>query len=424
MTSNLQQLTPDRANRFVTFCSKIPRRTLFILQSAHLFWVLPMLLVIRIIRPFILIRFTTIVAHRIGHFVVDASYYLATLPSENKRPREYHWFAYPLFSCNQQWSKMAHRKLFIRNWVNYLIKLNRVIPGGQAHHIPHLKGCRDVDQIFQGDIPRLELLPDEKLKAELWMRKRGWKSGDLFVCLLMRDSEYLGASSEFKRLGYSKELWSYHNYRNTNIDTFTPAIEDMLSRGYWVVRMGQIAEKRVAISHPRLIDYPFVDDQDDLMDIWFSIHCKLFLSTGTGIDILPATHGKQWSVFVNALPLKDAWLSNHMIWTPKHLIWRASGKFLTLREHLMHPFGRSEDYKTAGIEIIDLSPEEILQATTEQLQRMSATWVDSPEDVGRQARALEIFKEWHDFYKYHNLIHPNARIGGHYLRQMGDAFLG
>lgn len=423
MNAILKQTTPLKTTRFGRFILKIPRRVLRISRWVNYIWALPFSIAIRFMRPFILIRFTTIVAHRIGHFVVDASYYLATLPSKNKRPREYHWFAYPLFSCNSQWSKMAHRKLFIRNWVNYLIKLNRLIPGGAAHHIPHLPGCRDINQLFQGEVQRLELLPDENVKAELWMRKRGWNPGDPIACVLMRDSVYLGASAEFAKLGYNKDLWSYHNYRNTNIDTFTPAIEDLLSRGYWVVRMGKIAEKRVAISHPRLIDYPFVDDQDDLLDIWLSIQSKVFLSTGTGIDMLPSVYGKHVSAFVNALPLKDIQWSNAMIWTPKHLVWKKSGEFLTLREHLQHPFGRSEDYASAGIEVVDLSPEEILQATAEQLDRMSATWVDSPEDVRRQDRALVIFKESPLFYKYNNLIHPHARIGAHYLRRMGDAFL-
>ena len=43
-------------------------------RLAHSYWAIPTVLLIRIIRPWLVVRLGTFISHRIGHFIADAHY--------------------------------------------------------------------------------------------------------------------------------------------------------------------------------------------------------------------------------------------------------------------------------------------------------------------------------------------------------------
>lgn len=158
------------------------------------------------------------------------------------------------------------------------------------------------------------------------------------------------------------------------------------------------------------------------MDIWLTLNAKLFISTGTGIDILPNVYKVPVSLYLNALPLINLNSSHHMTWVPKYLIWKSTGKYLTLKEHLSNHHLETLFYEDAGIQVVDLTSQDILDAIQEQEQRLLGSWVDTDDDLNRQKCFWEILKKFPEFSIYHNWIHPEARVGTHFLRKMGDAF--
>ncbi|EKQ99103.1 MULTISPECIES: TIGR04372 family glycosyltransferase [Leptospira] len=389
----------------------------------NLTWALPFLLFLRIFRPIITIRFSTILTSRIGHFVADSSYHLATLPKKTFGfPKIYHWFWFSPGISNHYWAKLVQRRLYVRPWVKYLDYLNHKIPRGKSHIVPSLPMTRDKDGLFQGNVERFSMTSREINFAKSWMQKKGWIESEPFICLLVRDSEYLLSTHFHKSLASSRENWTYHSYRDSKIETYIKGIHYLLSAGYWVIRMGKVAVKSVPIQHPKLIDYPFLEDQKDLIDVWLTLNAKLFISTGTGIDILPSIYRSPISLYVNALPLLYLCSWHHSIWVPKYLIWKSTGKYLTLREHLAHNFLETQFYEDAGIQIVDLTPEDILSVFQEQEGRLSGSWIETEDDLKRQKNFWEVFKTWPEFYKYHNWIHPEARVGAHFLKKMGDEF--
>jgi putative glycosyltransferase (TIGR04372 family) len=186
--------------------------------------------------------------------------------------------------------------------------------------------------------------------------------------------------------------------------------------------MGKVSNQPVQISHPNLIDYPFITDQRDLMDIWLARHSVLFISTATGLDILPGIYKNPPSLYVNALPLTHLHSSHYSTWTPKHLLWRESGKNLTLKELLKNNYVSSKDYDEKGIHIVDLSSEEILNCTKEKISRINGTWLETAEDKILQDRFWTTLKNWEGFSNLHKWIHPQSRVGAHFLRKMGESF--
>ena len=59
---------------------------------------------------------------------------------------------------------------------------------------------------------------------------------DKFVCLIVRDREYLEKT-------YPGRNWSYHNFRDTNVENYREAVIALVEKGYFVFRMGKIQEK-------------------------------------------------------------------------------------------------------------------------------------------------------------------------------------
>ncbi|WP_244265121.1 TIGR04372 family glycosyltransferase [Leptospira alexanderi] len=300
--------------------------------------------------------------------------------------------------------------------------MNYKIPGGQLHIIPPLFASRDKDGLFQKDVERFSIAPREINSAKSWLREKGWVDGEPFICLLVRDSKYLLSNPVNAAFGASRGNWAYHSYRDSDIDAYVKGIKYFLSQDYWVIRMGKSCVKPVSIKHSKLIDYPFIEDQEDLMDIWLTLNAKLFISTGTGIDILPSIYKSPASLYVNALPLLNLTSWHKMIWVPKYLVWKSTGKYLTFKEHLAHNYMETQFYEDAGIQIVDLAPEDILDVFQEQERRLSGSWIETEDDLKRQKSFWEIFKAWPEFSKYHNWIHPEARVGAHFLRKMGDSF--
>lgn len=68
------------------------------------------------------------------------------------------------------------------------------------------------------------------------------------MCLNVRDSAFLSKSDP---LNWSKSRdWSYHNFRDSEINTYVAAAETLADMGYTVFRMGAIVKERFVSKHP------------------------------------------------------------------------------------------------------------------------------------------------------------------------------
>ena len=89
---------------------------------------------------------------------------------------------------------------------------------------------------------------------------------------------------------------------------------------------------------------------------------------------------------------------------------------LTLTEQLNYNYTKSYDYFNVGIEIIDLSPDEINDAISEMEMRLNGTWEETENDKKRQKHFWEIFKSNKIYKKLNGTIHPETRIGSSFLK--------
>lgn len=383
---------------------------------------IPVVLVLRIIRPWLLVRWHGLNNERIGHLVADVEMYLCEREAGINVPKQRHvdifYMGGPV--CNQQLAIMWKRVL--RIWPSWILApsclVNRLIPRGAVHKIGTTQVVADVHNLLDRFPPHLEFTPEEEAHGEAGLRTMGIPPGTPFVCLSVRDSAYLAA--------HLPRDWSYHNYRDCDIQKYVLAAEELAERGYFVIRMGVVVKEAMKTTHPRIIDYVTNGTYDNFLDIYLGYKCAFCIGTGNGWDMVPSWGFRRPTLFTNVLPIGYVpSFSDKFIVTTKRHVLSGQHRELTVREIFEYGVGfctATSDYESQGVELIENTPEEIRDVVIEMAERLNGTWQPHEDDEGLQRRFWEISTtNAMDAYRggpWHGDI--RARFGAHFLRNNRD----
>jgi putative glycosyltransferase (TIGR04372 family) len=111
--------------------------------------------------------------------------------------------------------------------------------------------------------------------------KSAWKmhDGQWFVCLHMREPTF-----------YGEDHGSGQTHRNADIDSYLAAIEYIISRGGFVVRLGSPGAPPLP-DMPGLIDYARSKFKSPVMDLHLLFNCKFFIGTTSGLGNIANSFG-------------------------------------------------------------------------------------------------------------------------------------
>jgi len=225
-----------------------------------------------------------------------------------------------------------------------------------------------------------------------------------YVCFHARDSAYLSSVMP-------KENWHYHDFRDSRIENYLPAVEGLAERGYYCFRMGAVVKNKIQTHHPMIIDYAS-RWRTEFLDMYLSATCHFFIASGSGIDSVTGVFRRP-IVFVNGIPLEYApsW-DSQFLYIPKKLWLLRERRFLSFREILETGIGRfleSEKYQKHGIEVLENTPDEIADVCLEMDERLRGTWSSTEEDEALQKRFWGLF--------------PQSHLHGRFLSRVGASFL-
>jgi putative glycosyltransferase (TIGR04372 family) len=184
-----------------------------------------------------------------------------------------------------------------------------------------------------------------------------------------------------------------HDYRDSEIKTYVAAAESLAESGYTVFRMGAIVKEPLISTHPRVIDYATNGMRTEFLDIFLGAHCTFTISVGSGWDSIPAIFRRP-IMFVNQLPVyAPSVITLPLVTYPKILLDSQTKETLNLENLIDRAIAdslTSQAYMDAGVEIRDLSSEELVEAVTEMAQRVEGTFVETPEQEEMQAKLKHI----------------------------------
>ncbi|BAM12030.1 hypothetical protein HCN_0770 [Helicobacter cinaedi PAGU611] len=250
----------------------------------------------------------------------------------------------------------------------------------------------------------------EKQDGDRILEEMGIGKNDWFVCVFARDSAYLDKHyGGYDENGDRTNTWLHNDYRDSDIDSLNLAIDEILARGGFVVRLGKVVAKAMSYKHDKVIDYPLSKWRSDFMDIYLQYRAKFVLSSSTSgaTDVCSLFDTPYCGVNTPAywnIPYKNA------IQIPKIYRHKHNGKMVGLQEWIKLVETQKADrhygcdyedptqlsiwhsgfYAKNELEIINNTPEEILELTKEMFERLDGSFTQSDEDKKRQEKYLAI----------------------------------
>lgn len=266
----------------------------YVLLICKIFLSTPIFLIHVFLNIFFSIRIGKIDTSRIG-IVYLAELYL--IKKKIKKINQFEIWVTDKKISNIQMYKMLDRKFNILNFMRFYydalnfwsIKINFF-----SKYITRLNFNKDY--IYHNKLgTQMKLSKQEYNKAKNLAENFNIPKKSKIICINCRDSAYLKKS----HLGSD---FSYHDYRDTNINSFIPLIKKLIKKKYFVIRVGKISKRRVKIKSKYFLDYPFSKYKNDLLDFYFPKICSLWIGSNSGLDTLAFLFRKP-AVVVNLAPL-------------------------------------------------------------------------------------------------------------------------
>lgn len=341
-----------------------------------------------VVRPFIRVRFTVINESRMGLLV--GSTYQTMLNS-------WHWSRTHLRNdltiyffrnkkpANKFMSELFQRELFTisGNFGEALYYASKKVPG--MSFFDH----NDEDDYL--GLYKTYSIPPKFLGSEL---KKGYEFLDTvisepdkkFVCLLIRDAEYMNKLSPNKNNTYT-------NYRDSDITTYVKASEALANLGYTVFRMGAKVQKPLLSANPKVIDYAMNGMRTELLDVFLCANCSFILTSGTGLDEVSRVFRRPIS-YVNVLPVSGVNQCEAFVY-PKIICDNETNSPLTLHQIMDRDLQFAyfqEQYDISNVFIRDMTSDEILLFALETAQRIQGNWIPSNRYLEFEKKRKKIYK--------------------------------
>ena len=166
-----------------------------------------LLAIIRLIRPFILIRWKQLMSTRIGHFAINTELYLCERDNKinipSKKYIDFFYFAAAPVS-NKQLAKMWKRvlKILPTPIMRSVEITNNLIPGGEIHKIKNnASGAIDVHGLLDKTEAHIKFNEKEEKYGQAFLKNMGLRYLTDFF-------ESRGFLTEHKLLGYLDKVWN------------------------------------------------------------------------------------------------------------------------------------------------------------------------------------------------------------------------
>ena len=322
----------------------------------------------RAVWPWWKIRVTHLPSSRIGHLAGNMAVYLAERAAGKHAGYTDLWTHHGEVS-NAYFGRMLGRVLRIdrTRFALLVILCNKLFQGWQRHIYIGEDIDRDPDGFMRLSPAPLAFTEAEEARGQAQLRAWGLPPGAKFVCLIVRDGAYLGEGGE------------YHDFRDSDIDTYAQAVHELTQRGYYVFRMGARVAKPMEIPDVReydrrVFDYATSGMRSDFMDVYLGAHCEFCISNGTGFDAIPVLFRRP-VCYVNYAPIEYLFT-----FLPRSLAifkhYEKDGRRMTLEEIYATESSmalHAAQYQAEGIKLVDNTAQEIANVVREMEMRVSGS---------------------------------------------------
>jgi putative glycosyltransferase (TIGR04372 family) len=239
-------------------------------------------------------------------------------------------------------------------------------------------------------LPPIMKLDDQSLeRGRSTLRRLGLRESDWFIVLHVRDAGYNLATGRNE---------SVHVLRNARIENYADALKHVVDRGGAVFRIGHPSSRRMPTGE-RIFDIAHSDIGSPFFDIFLCAQARFYLGVPSGPSTVASSFGVP-SLLTDCLQAKfhaqasaGGFLGRDRFLVK--LFWsRTMERYLVLEEMLRLPLKHEtnpSDFKSWGLECRDNTPDDILAAICEYLDRLDDVHEPDPESEALHRRVQGIY---------------------------------
>lgn len=253
--------------------------------------------------------------------------------------------------------------------------------------------------------PFLSLSVNDLERGRKTLEQLGISKDDWFICFNCREAGH-----------YSSDSVEWSSCRNSSPIHLELALQEVIDKGGWCIRMGSPKSAPLPQSlqrHRRVIDYPHSSVVSDFMDIFLASSCKFFLGSNSGITVTASVLGTP-CVYTNIVPFGERPIFHNAIGIFKLHRLKGSGRFISFPQCLQSHLSLSislKDYDEFNIELIENTPEEILDVVKEMFDQLENKPPNRSTENLLQTKFLSLLTSFNLGYYSH------SRVGKGFLQK-------
>jgi putative glycosyltransferase (TIGR04372 family) len=277
---------------------------------------------------------------------------------------------------------IAPHKKYLEDDFDWAANLN-----GSASYIEYAKCIVQKQWEHENRPPLLQLTTEDYEFGWNQLAKFGIPKNSWFVSLHVRDAGY--------NLGSYLAKDEYDSYRNADIDSYREAIDAIVQRGGYVIRVGDPKMKPLP-KMEGVLDYALSDIYSNRMDIFLFSQCRFFVGVASGPILNLSPFGIP-AVMTNYLPTIARPHASNCIFMPKLLWLNNENRYATFSEVLASELGRmytSHGYVAHNVTVMDNKPGDIKDAVLEMMDWLEDKVEYSEEDEELQNRFNALYRKY------------------------------
>jgi putative glycosyltransferase (TIGR04372 family) len=353
-------------------------------------------------------RRITFIVGRIGHLAAEPDSFLKSVALGELPKRRYFFLAPPGAVSNEHLlSYWAARLSVVRDpalcrllEAMSALGLMRFDAGRYVLRLDRTQEAYRINARWAGRAPLVALTEEDSVWgadeiAALGMPRDGW-----FVCVHAREG------------GFSPRDEATHAHRNGSIEALVPAMQEIVARGGWCVRMGDPTARPLP-AMKGVVDYAHHGRRSPRLDVVLCARAKFFLGNSSGIALVSSVFGVP-AALANMVPLSALGMMPSDLSIPKLLRSARDGRLLRFAEVLGSralDFRYARMYAAAGIEVVENAADEIAALVAEMLDRIEGRHTPAPGDDELQRRFMALLRPGHYGHG------AASRLGAAFLRK-------
>jgi len=240
------------------------------------------LLIMKVIQPFVRFQLCIVGFHRYGHLALEPEIFLAELEISRadgspKKPLVNLWSLGPKVKQSNKYlaRKWSDKLTVLPSWViSSLHDAGELLPPLKLVE-PQLSITGSKNGLDKTD-PHLSFSSEEIANGQRCLSEIGIDPARPYVCLIVRDGGHYKSKGDIESAGYV--------LINFNINDFASAAAELIAHGYQVVRMGSGSEQPFTSAPEGVIDYASSSHRSEFLDVYLAATCAFAVSTQTGPD--------------------------------------------------------------------------------------------------------------------------------------------